>query len=214
MPQSTLPMASSTTVSKSSKWLFSNKIFFNKLSFPCLSTRSTLPKSLPPPTNTTDLIEPLTRPSNSNGYIAKEDDKLKQVFDHLDVDKDGKISSKELMDYFASTGDSVSHEVAKSVVNEFDSDGDGLLDFGDFDRLMRQDDKGELEGVLRSAFEMFEVEIGRGCITPKGLQHMLRQLLGEVKSHDECAAMIRAFDLDGNGFLDFHEFQRMMSQTT
>ncbi|RDX80891.1 putative calcium-binding protein CML41, partial [Mucuna pruriens] len=140
----------------------------------------------------------------------KNDDGLKHVFDHLDVDKDGKISSTELTDYLASVGESVSHKVAERVVNEFDSDGDELLDFGDFVKLMKQEDKGEMEDVLRSAFEKFEVEKGCGCITPKGLQQMLRQL-GDVKSHDECAAMIRPFDLDGNGFLDFHEFQQMMS---
>ena len=146
-------------------------------------------------------------------HNAKEDDKLKEVFDHLDVDKDGKISSKELMDYFGSVGESVNHKVAKSVINDFDSDGDELLDFGDFVRLMKQEDNGEVEDVLRSAFEMFEAEKGCGCITPKGLQQMLRQL-GDVKSHEECSAMIRAFDLDGNGFLDFHEFRQMMSPAT
>ncbi|XP_061370695.1 probable calcium-binding protein CML41 [Gastrolobium bilobum] len=196
----------SGVVSKSSRWLFSNKNLF-KLSFPCL-TRST-PKSLPAMEIGTTTTPPLIR--HSNVHSAKvDDDKLKDVFDHLDVDRDGKISSKELMDYFASVGESVNHKVAKSVINEFDSDGDELLDFGDFVRLMKQEDNGELEDILRSAFEMFEVEKGCGCITPKGLQQMLRQL-GDVKSHDECAVMIRAFDLDGNGFLDFHEFQLMMS---
>lgn len=205
----------SATVSKSSKWLFSNKnFFFFKLSFPCLTTRST-PKSLLPATdddiNNTTCTPPLIR-SISN--VVYNDDKLKDVFDHLDVDKDGKISSKEIIDYFASVGESVNDRVAKRVINEFDSDGDELLDFGDFVRLMKQEDNnGELEDILRSAFEMFEVEKGCGCITPKGLQQMLRQL-GDVKSHDECAAMIRAFDLDGNGFLDFHEFQQMMSLDT
>ncbi|RYR48367.1 hypothetical protein Ahy_A07g034394 isoform B [Arachis hypogaea] len=149
-------------------------------------------------------------PSNSNMHNTKEDDKLRDVFDHLDVDKDGKVSSKELVDYLGSVGESVNHKVAKKIVNEFDSDGDELLHFGDFVRLMKQEDNGDLEDVLRSAFEMFEVEKGCGCITPKGLQNMLHQL-GEVKSHQECEAMIRPFDLDGNGFLDFHEFQQMMS---
>lgn len=174
--------------------VFSNKNMF-KLRFPCLPRPT--PKSPPP----IDIV-----------HNAKKHDELKEVFDYLDVDKDGKISSKELMDYFASVGESMNHKVAKSVIVQFDSDGDELLDFGDFARLMKQEDSGELEDVLKSAFEMFEVEKGCGCITPKGLQRMLRQL-GDVKSQDECAAMIRAFDLDGNGFLDFHEFQRMMSPT-
>jgi len=181
------------------KWLlFSCKNWFKIRTFPCVTP--TRPKPLP-------ASAPLIGPSG-----PKYDNGLKGVFDHLDVDKDGKISSSELTDYFASVGESVSHKVAERVINEFDSDGDELLDFGDFEKLMKQEESEEVEDVLRSAFEMFEVEKGCGCITPKGLQQMLRQL-GDVKSHDECAAMIRPFDLDGNGFLDFHEFQQMMSRT-
>ncbi|KAK7352363.1 hypothetical protein VNO80_17783 [Phaseolus coccineus] len=183
----------------SPKWLlFSYKNFFKIITFPCLTP--TRPKPLP-------ATPPLIGPSG-----PKDDNGLKDVFDHLDFDRDGKISSSELMDYFASVGESVSHKVAETVINEFDSDGDELLDFGDFEKLMKQEETEEVEDVLRSAFEMFEVEKGCGCITPKGLQQMLRQL-GDVKSHAECAAMIRPFDLDGNGFLDFHEFQQMMSPT-
>ncbi|TKY75123.1 calcium-binding protein CML41 [Spatholobus suberectus] len=186
----------------SAKWLFSYKNLF-KITFPCLAPPR--PQSLPAMDGDSTTPPPLIGPSG-----PEDDDRLKDVFDHLDVDKDGKISSAELMDYFASVGESMSHKVAERVINEFDSDGDELLDFGDFVKLMKQEDSEELEDVLRSAFKMFEVEKGCGCITPKGLQQMLRQL-GDVKSHDECAAMIRAFDLDGNGFLDFHEFQQMMS---
>ncbi|QCE16584.1 probable calcium-binding protein CML41 [Vigna unguiculata] len=180
--------------------LFSYKNLFKMITFPCLTTPRPKPLPLPAPA---PLIGP-PGPKVENG--------LKDVFDHLDVDKDGKISSSELTDYFASVGESVSHKVAERVINEFDSDGDELLDFGDFEKLMKQDESKDVEDVLRSAFEMFEVEKGCGCITPKGLQQMLRQL-GDVKSHDECVAMIRPFDLDGNGFLDFHEFQQMMSPT-
>ncbi|KAK7310887.1 hypothetical protein RJT34_08670 [Clitoria ternatea] len=174
-----------TIVSKPSKWLFACKNLLKIISFPCLT------------------------PSTPGDTTAP----LKDVFDHLDIDKDGKISSKELMDYFELVGEPVRQSMAKRVINEFDTDGDELLDLGDFGRLVKQEDNDELEDVLRSAFEMFEVEKGCGCITPKGLQQMLRRL-GDVKSHDECAAMIGAFDLDGNGFLDFHEFQHMMSLPT
>ncbi|XP_020202685.1 probable calcium-binding protein CML41 [Cajanus cajan] len=186
----------------SAKWLF-------KITFPCLTPPR--PKSLPDIAGDT-AAAPTTPPPLIGPSGPKDDDRhrLKDVFDHLDIDKDGKISSTELMDYFASVGESLSRKVAERVVNEFDSDGDELLDFGDFVKLMKQEESEELEDVLRSAFQMFEVEKGCGCITPQGLQQMLR-LLGDVKSHDECAAMIRPFDLDGNGFLDFHEFQQMMS---
>ncbi|CAN1294345.1 Probable calcium-binding protein CML41 [Linum perenne] len=57
---------------------------------------------------------------------------------------------------------------------------------------------------------MFEEDKGDECITPRGLQRMLNRL-GDRKSLDECSAMIRPFDLYGNGVLDFQEFQNMMN---
>ncbi|XWS21101.1 hypothetical protein CRYUN_Cryun30bG0026500 [Craigia yunnanensis] len=90
--------------------------------------------------------------------------------------------------------------------DDFDNNGDNLLEFKDFVKLMEGDKEG---GDIRRAFEMYEVDKGCGCITPVGLQQMLNRL-GDVKSYEECVAMIRVFDLDGNGVLDFHEFQQMM----
>ena len=63
---------------------------------------------------------------------------------------------------------------------------------------------------MKTAFEMFEVEKGSGCITPKGLQNMLTKL-GESRTYGECEAMINYYDIDGNGVLDYHEFRQMMT---
>ena len=94
---------------------------------------------------------------------------------------------------------------------EFDKDGDEVLVFGEFVELRERGDHEEGDEDLRRAFEMFEVEKGCGCITPKGLQQVLKRL-GDAKSREECEAMIRAFDLDGNGVLDFNEFNKMMTR--
>ena len=192
------------SVSKSPKWFFPNNKFFKLLNLHRL-IRPTSAKPSPPNSETAVL-------SSSNGSAVKEDGKLRQVFDHFDIDKDGKISINELMAYFESVGEAVTHKVAKRVIDEFDSNGDDLLEYGDFVRMVEVEKDVE-DDVMRSAFEMFEIEKGSGCITARGLQNMLRQL-GEVKSQEECAAMIGVFDLDGNGFLDFHEFQQMMSPTS
>lgn len=97
---------------------------------------------------------------------------------------------------------------AQSVIAEFDENGDELLEFKEFVKLMERE--GEADEDLKRAFQMFEGDGGCGWITPKGLQQMLNRL-GDSKSHHECASMIRAFDLDGNGVLDFHEFRHMMT---
>ncbi|XVF63932.1 hypothetical protein PTKIN_Ptkin09bG0126200 [Pterospermum kingtungense] len=182
-------------ISKPTKW-FSNKGL--RLSLPRLRSKSKSSSSLPPsPT--------VPAPTLLNNTREEE---LQQVFRRFDSDGDGKISGEELSAYFTSIGDNVSREEAQRVIRDFDNNGDNLLEFKEFVKLMEGDNEGDDD--IKRAFEMYQVDKGCGCISPVGLQQMLNRL-GDLKSYEECAAMIRVFDLDGNGVLDFHEFQQMMS---
>lgn len=148
----------------------------------------------------------------STSTSTSKREEFREAFNRFDSDGDGKLSSSELHAFltWAGSDDDVSNDVER-VVRAHDSDGDGLLDYGDFVKLMEAGRvEGEEEEDLRRAFEMFEVEKGSGLITPRGLKHVLGRL-GEERSHEECVEMIRAFDLDGNGVLDYQEFMRMMS---
>uniref|UniRef100_A0A453GQ06 EF-hand domain-containing protein n=2 Tax=Aegilops tauschii TaxID=37682 RepID=A0A453GQ06_AEGTS len=55
---------------------------------------------------------------------------------------------------------------------------------------------------------MYEVK-GEGCITPASLMRMLARL-GSEQGIEECRAMIRRFDLNGDGAVCFDEFKVMM----
>ncbi|MBA0777052.1 hypothetical protein Gotri_005119 [Gossypium trilobum] len=182
------------TISKPTKW-FSNKGL--SLNFPPFLSKSKSSTSLP-------LLPPAVPLPPLNETTKKEE--LRQVFHRFDHDGDGKISSEELSAYFASIGDNVSSNVVRRVIKDFDNDGDELLGFEDFVELMEGGDDGD---DIKRAFEMYEGDKGCGCITPVGLQQMLGRL-GDVRSYEECKAMIGVFDLDGNGVLDFNEFQHMM----
>ncbi|MBA0710961.1 hypothetical protein Golax_010202 [Gossypium laxum] len=176
------------------KW-FSKKGL--KLSLSRLHSRSKSSRSLLPPSVAA------TVPALHNNT---KEEALQAVFHRFDTDGDGKISSEELISYFASIGDNMSKEEAQRVIQDFDIDGDNLLEFKEFVKLMEGGNEGD---DIRRAFEIYEVDKGSGCITPVGLQQMLNRL-GDMKSYEDCVAMIRVFDLDGNGVLDFHEFQQMM----
>ncbi|URE06416.1 calcium-binding protein [Musa troglodytarum] len=140
---------------------------------------------------------------------------LWEVFRHFDQDRDGRISCGELRASFAAIGEEMPVAAAEAAIADLDSDGDRLLDFEDFVRLMERGggkaaEEGGEEEELRQAFEMFEAVKGSGRITPRGVQRMLSRL-GDERSMEECEAMVRAYDLDGDGELDFHEFHRMMN---
>ncbi|XP_010926751.1 probable calcium-binding protein CML41 [Elaeis guineensis] len=183
-------MATNSNFSKPSKWFYNNTF---KLT---LRRRSSKPSSPTPP-------------MSPHSSTSRQADDFREAFHRFDANGDGKISSNELRSFFASAGEDMTLEEAERAIGDLDSDGDGLMDYGDFVRLMMERDGGGEED-LRKAFEMFEVDKGSGCITPEGLQRVLSRL-GDVRSNEACAAMIRAYDLDGNGVLDYHEFHCMMT---
>lgn len=164
----------------------------------------TSPKS--PNITTPQLFSPKRKTSSTSS--STREDVLQQVFGRFDGDNDGKISAVELRSYFGSIGEYMSHEEAQLVIADNDTDGDNLIDFQDFVRLMRTKDEGDEED-LKAAFGAFELERGSGRITPKSLQRVLSRL-GDSKTYDDCVTMIESFDRDGNGELDFHEFHQMM----
>lgn len=188
-------------VSKASKWAIS--ISFSEL-------------MKPPRFRTKPKPDPNPNPSSNSpcSHVPDEEETLDgnkylEAFRRFDRNGDGKISSDELSAYFVHLGEPLSSDQARRVVAQFDSDGDCLLGLKDFVRLVEQDN-GEVGDDIRRAFEMYEAENGLGCITPESLQRMLGRL-GDWRSHEECVGMIRAFDLDGNGVLDLHEFRLMMT---
>ncbi|XP_066315087.1 putative calcium-binding protein CML19 [Miscanthus floridulus] len=135
---------------------------------------------------------------------------LREIFRHFDRDMDGRISGAELREFFASMGDDGG---SLALGLEDGGAGDHLmtLGFDDFVRIVESKGGEEEREDLRRAFEAFEAVKGSGRITPRGLQRVLSQL-GDEPSVAECEAMIRAYDDDGDGELDFHDFHRMMSQ--
>ncbi|KAK1288287.1 Calcium-binding protein CML38 [Acorus calamus] len=143
-------------------------------------------------------------------YNSETTSSLERVFNYIDEDKDGKISPAELQSCLRTVGlEDLSSEDAEAVVESSDSDGDGLLGFEDFVKLVEVEGEEERLRSLREAFGMYEMGGAGGCITPKSLKRMLSRL-GERRTMEECKTMIRKFDLNGDGVISFDEFKLMM----
>lgn len=133
---------------------------------------------------------------------------VQRVFNYFDEDEDGKITASELRTCMTAVGGrEMTLAEAEMAVKTADSDGDGMLGLDDFSKLL-ETSCGTEEEELREAFGLYAAE-GTSSITAKSLKRMLSRL-GQSTSVDNCRAMIRKFDLNGDGVLNFDEFRVMM----
>ncbi|XP_004500649.1 calcium-binding protein CML38-like [Cicer arietinum] len=141
--------------------------------------------------------------------MMMKDAGFEHVLRYFDEDGDGKVSPKELRQKLREMGEEVLLKEAEMAIEAMDSDGDGYLSLEDLVTLMEEGGEEQKLKDLREAFEMYNDSDKCGFITPKSLKRMLKKI-GESKSIDECKAMIKHFDLNGDGVLSFDEFTQMM----
>ncbi|TMX04073.1 hypothetical protein EJD97_011699 [Solanum chilense] len=149
-----------------------------------------------------------TTATTTTTTITSNNGELERVFTYFDENGDGKVSPMELRRCMKAVGGELTVEEAEMVVRLSDSDGDGLLGFEDFTKLMEgMEEERSKESELMGAFGMYEMD---GYITPKSLKMMLSRL-GELTTIDKCKVMIRRYDINGDGVLSFDEFKVMMT---
>ncbi|KAK2999660.1 hypothetical protein RJ639_023978 [Escallonia herrerae] len=148
------------------------------------------------------------------GYL-EDIDEVKRVFDRFDANGVGKISASELADITKSLGSDTSKEEISRMMEEFDTDHDGFINLEEFAGICKvgsggtADDGGLKE--LHDALELYDQDKD-GRISAAELYQNLNRL-GERCSIEECAEMIKSIDSDGDGFVSFEEFKRMMTNT-
>ncbi|CAN6444128.1 unnamed protein product [Victoria cruziana] len=133
-----------------------------------------------------------------------------EVFRILDKDGDGKIARAELEDVLRRLGSATPAEVSL-MVSLADRDGDGCITVEEFGAL-GQVAAGPAEGnELMDAFRVFDTD-GDGRISAEELLCVLQALGDDDCSLDDCRRIIRTVDSDGDGFVGFDDFERMMKQ--
>lgn len=147
-----------------------------------------------------------------NGVVTKSE--LRSVFGTFDKNKDGYITKQELRESLKNIGISAEEKDVVDMVENFDSNGDGLIDFDEFCELF-ESISDRKEGCLKdeSLQEAFDVFDGNrdGLITVQELGLVLSSLgLAQGKNLEDCKEMIGKVDLDGDGMVNFGEFKRMM----
>ncbi|GLJ13309.1 hypothetical protein SUGI_0210090 [Cryptomeria japonica] len=144
---------------------------------------------------------------------------IRRVYEMLDKNGVGALTVDEICGFINKLGISMSGEDLRFIVrSKGQDDCSDSLRFKEFVDLYefifnREQDEGEYEtGDLMETFKIFD-QNGDGYISCEELQRVLSTmgLIPQTQHPKQCEQMIRTFDLDCNGVLDFAEFKTMMS---
>ena len=134
---------------------------------------------------------------------------LRCAFDLFDNDNDGKIDIAELGKAIQKMGQKLTEDDLKEMIKEVDSDYNGTIEFSEFVQLMESKMKdNDSEEEIFEAFKIFDKK-GTGLISKKELKHILSSL-HEPLGNDEIEDIMKQWDLDHDGFLNYEEFKNMM----
>lgn len=161
-------------------------------------------------------------------HDSKNKLELKRVFGTFDKNGDGFITKEELRESLRNIRVFMTETEVEEMVVKVDANGDGLIDFDEFCILCKAMDGGHddgningvvdeeylggdgEEGELKEAFDVFDKDKD-GLISVEELGSVLCSLgLNEGNKVEDCKAMIRKVDVDGDGMVNFDEFKKMM----
>lgn len=145
-----------------------------------------------------------------NEHLTEEKiEEFKEAFEIFDKEHQGYITMKELGNMMKQLGQVPSETEIQDMINEVDVDGNGNIDFKEFLGLMaRKMRDTDTEEELIEAFKVFDRD-GNGLISSAELKHVMCSL-GEKISDEEVDEMVKEADIDGDGFINYEEFVRMI----
>lgn len=138
---------------------------------------------------------------------------IAEIFARVDKNKDGKLSWDEFAEAIRVFTPEISSEEIDKMFRELDTDGDNQIDVMEFTSCLMVNGQGEKDDedvVIKEAFDLYDIDRD-GKISASEI-HVVLKRLGEKHTMEECVAMVRAVDKDGDGFVNFEEFKIMMNK--
>ena len=151
--------------------------------------------------------------AESNSDSAEEE--IRELFHRFDEDGDGVFTTEEIRTFMRSLGQrfgaaEVTDKEVEEMMKEGDTTGTGTLNFQDFRTMMKKKNTcTSTESQIREAFRVFDKD-GNGLISPAELKQTITEM-GDECTDEEVEEMIKEADTDGDGQVNFEEFQTMMT---
>ena len=144
-------------------------------------------------------------------YIAsrlseQEIKKIKEVFESIDVDNDGKLSFEEMKKAVALTGD-MKIEFNEEIFKSIDTDNSGCIEYTEFISACIEKNLYLNEEKLKDAFKLFDAD-NSGKISRAEIEKVLHS----SKHSKEVDAIMDKHDTNKDGEIDFNEFLSMMKE--
>ncbi|XP_045181825.2 squidulin-like [Mercenaria mercenaria] len=131
---------------------------------------------------------------------------LKDVFNVIDLNHDGRISESELKRACKQLGILLTKEELIEIMSEADTDGNGYIEYKEFEKLVGHQlvIANYKNKQLRKAFENFDKD-GDGYITATEIKQVFQES-GVELDDDEIAELVAEADENGDGVISFEEF--------
>jgi calcium-dependent protein kinase len=142
---------------------------------------------------------------------------LHMMFETMDVNKDGTLELREIMDGMTNSGLGDLANQITDVFKEIDNDGSGKVDYREFIAATMNKKVALSHDYVWQVFKQFDVDhsgtINRDNLTTilsGGHMTKFSQVVGlEKQDIDE---LMTKYDTDKNGVIDFDEFMAMMQE--
>jgi len=152
-------------------------------------------------------------PMSCTEFDADEIRRLGKRFKKLDLDGSGSLSIEEFM----SLPELQQNPLVRRVIDIFDDDGNGEVDFKEFIMgLSHFSAKGDIENKLRFAFRIYDID-NDGFVSNGELYQVLKMMVGNNLKDTQLQQIvdktILLYDKDNDGKISFQEFCQVVGNT-
>ncbi|XP_066911264.1 calmodulin-like isoform X4 [Clytia hemisphaerica] len=140
-------------------------------------------------------------------FTDEQIEEVKEAFAIFDKNGDGTITTKDLITVMRSLGKNPTEDEIDDMINEVDTDGNGVIDFIEFLEMMAKMST-DVDETIKEAFYIFDSD-GSGAISSEEFRKVM-MTLGAQMTDEEVTEIIEEVDVDGDGQINLEEFVNML----